>query len=126
MARLFCIPASILLFAAFILNVIVTVSLPYLPALDIVRAHFPNGAVEDGRSLTEIRVSNFFSLSDVVHKPLSCSLVFGMSSIREDVCLSFRPECAGRSVPMTIKEIIHVLLSVRSLFFLLIAFCSTT
>lgn len=80
MARLFCIPAAILLFAAFILNVIVTISLPYLPALDITRTQFPHGALEDGRSLTEIRVS-FFFFSDVgfrVNSHCFDSLAFGM------------------------------------------------
>jgi len=92
MARLFCIPASILLFAAFILNVIVTISLPYLPALDITRTRFPNGAEEDGRSLTELRVSIplFFSFFVVPrgNSFLSCSWVSGVPKRRWSFFLS--------------------------------------
>ncbi|KAF5347335.1 hypothetical protein D9756_009898 [Leucocoprinus leucothites] len=56
MARLFCIPGSVLLFAAFVLNLIVTISLPYLPALDVTRTHFDSGALYNGNlPMTELR-----------------------------------------------------------------------
>jgi len=56
MARLFCIPGVALLFSAFVLNFIVSISLPYLPALDITRTHFDEGAFEEGKNaMTELR-----------------------------------------------------------------------
>lgn len=58
MARLFCIPGVTILFAAFVLNFIVSISLPYLPALDITRTHFDELALEDGQNvMQELRVS---------------------------------------------------------------------
>ncbi|KAF8550667.1 pali-domain-containing protein [Imleria badia] len=45
MSRAFCIPAIFFLFAAFVLLFIVSISLPYLTAMDIARVH-TNGTVE--------------------------------------------------------------------------------
>ena len=38
MSRAFCIPGIVFIFCAFVLNFLVSISLPYLPALDIVSA----------------------------------------------------------------------------------------
>ena len=59
-ARTFFLPGTILLFCAFILSLLVAVSLPALPALDIVRCHFPSGLTLDLSSIPmikEIRVN---------------------------------------------------------------------
>ncbi|PPR00269.1 hypothetical protein CVT26_009021 [Gymnopilus dilepis] len=40
MSRAFCIPGVVFLFCALVLSFLVSVSLPFLPALDIVRTHF--------------------------------------------------------------------------------------
>ena len=59
-ARTFFLPGIILLFCAFILSLLVAVSLPALPALDIVRCHFPSGLTLDVSSIPmikEIRVN---------------------------------------------------------------------
>ncbi|KAF9528840.1 hypothetical protein CPB83DRAFT_869364 [Crepidotus variabilis] len=45
MSRAFCIPGIVFLFCALVLNFLVSISLPYLPALDIVRTHFPSSDV---------------------------------------------------------------------------------
>ncbi|EKM76195.1 hypothetical protein AGABI1DRAFT_115948 [Agaricus bisporus var. burnettii JB137-S8] len=50
MARIFCIPAVAIIFAAFVLNLIVSISLPYLPALDFTRTHFQQVASENGQN----------------------------------------------------------------------------
>ncbi|PSR76792.1 hypothetical protein PHLCEN_2v8173 [Hermanssonia centrifuga] len=64
MPRAFHIPGVIFLFCAFVLLFLVSVSLPYLPALDIARVHF-SGSSSTGDStqgqLTELRVSFTFT-----------------------------------------------------------------
>ncbi|THV04560.1 pali-domain-containing protein [Dendrothele bispora CBS 962.96] len=42
MSRVFCIPGIIFLFCAFVLSFLVSISTPFLPALDIARVHFEN------------------------------------------------------------------------------------
>ncbi|KZT25091.1 pali-domain-containing protein [Neolentinus lepideus HHB14362 ss-1] len=42
-SRAFCIPGIVLLFAAFVLSFLTSISLPYLTALDITRTHYGNG-----------------------------------------------------------------------------------
>ena len=58
-ARHFCIPGLFILFCAFILSLIVSISLPSLPALDIARTKFSGGTTEvtsiDG-GVNELRV----------------------------------------------------------------------
>ncbi|KAH9992139.1 hypothetical protein BJV77DRAFT_454072 [Russula vinacea] len=54
-ARTFFLPGIILLFCAFILSLLVAVSLPALPALDIVRCHFPSGLTLDVSSIPMIK-----------------------------------------------------------------------
>jgi hypothetical protein len=55
MSRAFCIPGVIFIFCALVLNFLVSISLPFLPALDIARTHFENGVVANSEGLTEIR-----------------------------------------------------------------------
>ncbi|KAI0308675.1 pali-domain-containing protein [Amylostereum chailletii] len=45
MSRTFCIPGIFFLFAALVLNILVSVSLPALPALDIARTKYAAGSV---------------------------------------------------------------------------------
>ncbi|PPQ64124.1 hypothetical protein CVT24_008735 [Panaeolus cyanescens] len=56
-SRAFCIPGLLFLVSAFVLNFIVSISLPFLPALDIARTHFPNSdvAYQSTNNLNEIR-----------------------------------------------------------------------
>ncbi|KAI0029394.1 hypothetical protein K488DRAFT_56466 [Vararia minispora EC-137] len=58
-SRLFCIPGLFFLFIAFVLSLLVAISLPSLPALDITRTSFTNGTVDvsgtDG-NVGELRV----------------------------------------------------------------------
>lgn len=60
MARTFCIPGIIFLFAAFVLSVLVSISLPYLTALDIARTDFANGGLVSGEGITALRVCLVF------------------------------------------------------------------
>ncbi|KAF5349316.1 hypothetical protein D9758_011803 [Tetrapyrgos nigripes] len=56
MSRVFCIPGILFLLCAFVLSFLVSISLPFLPALDIARVHFRDGnALVDGRTVTETR-----------------------------------------------------------------------
>jgi hypothetical protein len=62
-ARSFFVPGVIVLFCALILSLLVTVSLPSLPAIDIARAHFSGIAPHvsiDTASIREIRVRALF------------------------------------------------------------------
>lgn len=59
MGRLFHIPGIFFLFSAFVLLFLVSISLPYLTALDFARVHFDEGKVttgSDSTALTELRV----------------------------------------------------------------------
>ncbi|KIK64991.1 hypothetical protein GYMLUDRAFT_39402 [Collybiopsis luxurians FD-317 M1] len=55
MARLFCIPGIIFLFCAFILSLLTSISLPFLPALDIARSHLNGNALINGDNVNQIR-----------------------------------------------------------------------
>ncbi|KAH0833944.1 pali-domain-containing protein [Lanmaoa asiatica] len=57
MSRAFCIPAIFFLFSAFVLLFIVSISLPYLTAMDITRVH-TNGTVEvtGDQSMSQLRL----------------------------------------------------------------------
>ncbi|KAJ7147290.1 hypothetical protein C8R46DRAFT_1353487 [Mycena filopes] len=55
MSRIFCIPGIIFLLCALVLSVLVSISLPYLPALDFVRVHFGSGVATNGDGMTELR-----------------------------------------------------------------------
>ena len=53
-------PGIVLLFLAFVLLFLVSISLPYLPVLDVARVHFNEGAPSldlNGVSMAELRVS---------------------------------------------------------------------
>ncbi|KAF9256202.1 hypothetical protein L218DRAFT_966549 [Marasmius fiardii PR-910] len=56
MSRVFCIPGIIFLLCATVLNFLVSISLPFLPALDVARTHFPGIALVNGQSVNELRV----------------------------------------------------------------------
>jgi hypothetical protein len=60
MSRLFCIPGVVLLFCALVLSFLASISLPYLPALDVARVRYVNGTALDNSSvpITEYRVSS--------------------------------------------------------------------
>lgn len=58
MPRSFCIPGIAFLFCAFVLSFLVSISLPYLTALDIVRTHFDGVTIDGSNSLNEVRVSS--------------------------------------------------------------------
>ncbi|KAG8746062.1 hypothetical protein FRC10_006165 [Ceratobasidium sp. 414] len=57
MARVFCIPGIFFLVAAFVLQILVSISLRYVPALDIAHVHF-DGAANTGSSqaVSELRL----------------------------------------------------------------------
>ncbi|KAK1216735.1 hypothetical protein PQX77_020622 [Marasmius sp. AFHP31] len=55
MARAFCIPGIIFLLCATVLSFLVSISLPFLPALDVARTHFAETAIVNGQSINELR-----------------------------------------------------------------------
>ncbi|KAF8218692.1 hypothetical protein L208DRAFT_1427192 [Tricholoma matsutake] len=56
MARSFCITGIFFLLTAFVLSFLTSISLPFLPALDITRTHFGNRAPQSGlQGMTELR-----------------------------------------------------------------------
>jgi len=56
MSRAFCIPGVFFLFLAFVLSLLASISLPFLPALDVTRTHFSAGAVQAGQNgMSELR-----------------------------------------------------------------------
>lgn len=58
MARLFCVPGVAFLLSATVLLILVSISLPFLPALDITRARFAtNLSTQEAGSVSQIRVS---------------------------------------------------------------------
>lgn len=57
MSRTFCIPGILFLVVALILSFLVSVSLPFLPAIDIVRTNFQGEARQGTLELRQFRVS---------------------------------------------------------------------
>jgi len=55
MPRSFCIPGIVFLFCAFVLSFLVSISLPYLTAMDIVRTHFEGRTLVNGGGLIQLR-----------------------------------------------------------------------
>ncbi|KAJ6482933.1 hypothetical protein C8R47DRAFT_981603 [Mycena vitilis] len=55
MSRIFCIPGIIFLLCALVLGILVSISLPFLPALDFVRVQFGSGVATSGDAMTELR-----------------------------------------------------------------------
>ena len=94
MARIFCIPGIILLFAATVLLFVTSISLPFLPALDIVRIHTgSDGAQVVGKPMTETRVSgvlpepeSWATLDLATYSFSSSSSVYGTAFMR---CFQF-------------------------------------
>ena len=64
-SRVFCIPGIIFLLAATVLLIITSISLPFLPAIDFVRAHVESGNIgvanaqgnTTSSSISQLRVS---------------------------------------------------------------------
>jgi hypothetical protein len=46
----------VFLFCALVLGILVSISLPFLPALDFVRVHFGSALATNGERMTELRV----------------------------------------------------------------------
>ena len=68
MSRAFCIPGVFFLFLAFTLSLLSSISLPFLPALDITRTHFGAGAVQAGQNeMSELRVRFILSYLSRAH-----------------------------------------------------------
>jgi hypothetical protein len=59
MARVFCIPGIVFLFCAFVLSLLVSISLPFLTALDIARVHASSNlsTSQNVPGINQIRVS---------------------------------------------------------------------
>ncbi|KAJ7279090.1 hypothetical protein C8J57DRAFT_1175963 [Mycena rebaudengoi] len=53
---LFRFPGIIFLLCALVLSILVSISLPFLPALDIVRVNFGSGVATSGDGMTELRL----------------------------------------------------------------------
>lgn len=71
MSRAFCIPGIVFLVAALVLSFLVSVSLPFLPALDIVRTNFQGGVQQGAIGTVQTRVSfNLPPLHTITHKLL--------------------------------------------------------
>lgn len=82
-SRAFCIPGIFFVFAATVLLIVTSISLPYLPALDIVRVHVNSGTVVVGtdsssQAIDQLRVCAHLTYNDALinYNP---SLVYGLS-----------------------------------------------
>lgn len=65
MSRVFCIPGIFLLFCAFVLSFLASISLPFLTVFDVARVHFGEQAAASGGSgITQLRVSALYSEND--------------------------------------------------------------
>lgn len=81
MGRAFCIPAVFFLFSAFVLLFIVSISLPYLTAMDITRVHFGDVSTQTGNNtMTQLRVSPLLLSFQSKLTPF-CSSVYGIYSL---------------------------------------------
>lgn len=68
MSRVFCLSGVVLLGFALVLSFLVSVSLPYLPALDITRVRFGNViSVSGAPSIQEIRVFAFPHIYQLIY-----------------------------------------------------------
>ncbi|KNZ77322.1 hypothetical protein J132_05750 [Termitomyces sp. J132] len=64
MSRIFCIPGVLFIFVALVLLSLSSISLPYLPALDVARTKFGTEVLDSGaQGMTELRVSVLYSAS---------------------------------------------------------------
>ncbi|KAL4061678.1 actin cortical patch SUR7/pH-response regulator pali [Scleroderma yunnanense] len=76
MARVFCVPALFFIFAAFVLLFIVSISLPYLTAMDITRVHTNTGsasALSGNDTTTELRFGIWAYCYDLANGNRVCS-----------------------------------------------------
>lgn len=104
---------TILLLCAFLLSLIVSVSLPALPTLDIVRFHFtgdaPPHVSTDTESIKEIRVRHLPLPSLSSFQPLTClanqnfhfvchSSAYGESKLVEETAVSDRADAELQGV----------------------------
>ncbi len=118
-ARALFLPGIIILFCALILSLLVAISLPNLPTLDIVRCHFTGGTTPrvstDPESIKEIRVNTLFSLHlyHLAHSDFCTllspvgSLVFGKTNIRvRSTDRADAETCTGRTAFMMPKQAI--------------------
>ena len=94
-ARAFFLPGIFILFCAFILSLLVTISLPDLPTLDIVRCHFNNGSTQSGstdtESIKEIRVNTLL---------LQLPLLADFTCISSVHSLGFGENASGNLLPI--------------------------
>ena len=88
-ARASFIPGIVLLFCAFILSLLVSVSLPALPALDIVRCHFATDDFFSVARMKEIRVN--LLLLPPTTLLIFFGFVFEFSSLFAVRCLVSKP-----------------------------------
>jgi hypothetical protein len=77
MPRSFCIPGIIFLFCAFVLSFLVSISLPYLDDMDIVRTTFGDGVGVQGAGTGQLRVRHFHFFFGDVAENFPSSSVFG-------------------------------------------------
>ncbi|KAF9239415.1 hypothetical protein BU15DRAFT_46658 [Melanogaster broomeanus] len=73
MSRVFCIPGIFFLFSAFVLLFIVSVSLPYLTAMDITRVTTDSTAISGQGAMTELRLGIWAYCYDVSNGDRVCS-----------------------------------------------------
>ena len=74
MPKIFHIPGIIFLFCAFVLLFLVSVSLPYITALDFARVHFSSGSPtvgDDANPINELRVRSCPS-----HQPIQFTAAY--------------------------------------------------
>jgi hypothetical protein len=88
-ARASFLPGIVLLFLAFILSLLVAVSLPALPALDVVRCHFVTDDFFTDARTKEIRVKTFYSSTH--HLADFYWIFIGLSSLSAVRCLVSKP-----------------------------------
>ena len=83
-ARAFFLPGIFILFCAFMLSLLVTISLPDLPALDVVRCQYNSSSTPlesmDTESIKEIRVNTL-----LLQLPLLADFTSRISSVHSSV-----------------------------------------
>ncbi|KAG9088732.1 hypothetical protein FRC07_012478 [Ceratobasidium sp. 392] len=74
MARVFCLPGIFFLVAALVLQILVSISLRYVPALDIARTRFDSGTnVGTGQAASELRLGVWSYCYRQTNNDFSCS-----------------------------------------------------
>ncbi|PPQ94284.1 hypothetical protein CVT25_004941 [Psilocybe cyanescens] len=72
MSRAFCIPGIVFLVAALVLSFLVSVSLPFLPALDIVRTNFQGGVQQGAIGTVQTRLGIWSACAYDTHGSRTC------------------------------------------------------